>query len=129
MNLLWSFRSRNRQGRNVTEFSDENRLLELHKRLLNGDRVASAEIAELLLVRMTNEMSRRFPKTDVQIVCDGVTDAILEFCANASRFNRSKGVPLYRFIMMAARRNVLNLLRSEVRRKNREETFVQLTDA
>jgi hypothetical protein len=128
MNSSWYSKNQNGKGKDVPDFIDENRLLDLHKRLLDGDRVASAEVAQLLLVWMTREVSRLFPRTDVQIVCDGVTDAILEFCANPDRYDKTLGVPVHRFIGMAARRNVSNLVRAEVRRKNREQKFVGLAD-
>lgn len=105
---------------------DEIRLLSLYKRLLDGDRLASAEISELLLGKMTRDVARKFPRIDTEIICDGVTDAILEFCAKPHRFNDSLGIPLYRFIAMAAWRNVANLVRSDARRRAREQKSLEL---
>ena len=96
-------------------------LLSLHERLLGGDRTAPEEIARRLLASLIDEVSRKFPKTDEGLVCDGVTDAILEYCARPAHFNAARGVPLARFLQMASWRNVANLVRGEKRRKAREQ--------
>ena len=107
----------------MDQVCDPARLLELHKRLLKGDRTASEEIASLLLSPLANRICRKFPFTDEQIVADGVTDAVLDYCENPQKFDATRGVPLDGFIHMAARRNVSNLLRGEKRRKVREEKY------
>jgi len=104
---------------------DPTKLLELHRRLLRGDRTASEEVASLLLIPLINQISRRFPFTDKQIVADGVTDAILDYCGKPRKFITTLGVPLDGFIHMAARKNVSNLLRGETRRKAREGKYAQ----
>jgi len=96
-------------------------LLSLHKRLLSGDRVASGEIARCLLRPLVDEVSRKFPTTDGDIVSDCVTDAILDYCAKPTLFNPARGLPLARFLQMASWRNVANLVRSEKRLKAREQ--------
>jgi RNA polymerase sigma-70 factor (ECF subfamily) len=58
---------------------------------------------------------------DEQIVADGVTDALLAYCTTPERFDGKRGIPLDRFLHMAAWRNVANSLRGEKRRKAREE--------
>ncbi len=101
------------------EHPDE--LISLHERLLYGDRTASEEIASRLLAPLVDEVSRKFPATDKDVVCDGVTDAILDYCTRPAQFDRKRGVPLARFLQMASWRNVANLVRSEKRRRVREE--------
>jgi hypothetical protein len=96
-------------------------LIGLHERLLHGDRTAPEEIATRLLSPLLKEVSRKFPATDKDLVCDGVTDAILDYCVRPAQFDRKKGVPLVRFLQMASWRNVANLVRGEKRRKVREE--------
>jgi RNA polymerase sigma-70 factor, ECF subfamily len=96
-------------------------LLILHERLLSGDRIASEELARHVLRPLVDEVSRKFPTTDADIVCDGVTDAILDYCAKPTLFNPGRGLPLARFLQMASWRNVANLVRSEKRRKAREQ--------
>ncbi len=105
----------------MPERYDPTHLLVLHRRLLAGDRTAPEEVASLLLVPLVREISHKFPQTDEQIIWDGASDAVLDYCARPHQFDESRGVPLDRFLQGAAWRNVANLLRGETRRKAREE--------
>jgi DNA-directed RNA polymerase specialized sigma24 family protein len=100
---------------------DSDQFLALHSRLLAGDRTASEEVASLLLAPLLQEISHQLPRVDEQIVYDGITEAILDYCAQPRQFDEKRGVPLDRFLRMAASRNVANALRGEMRRKAREE--------
>ena len=100
---------------------DSAQLLELHRRLLTGDRTASEEVVRLLHASLTQEVSAQFPHTDQHIIWDGVIDAMLDYCARPQQFDAERGVSLKRFLRLAARRNVVNMLRGEQRRKVREE--------
>lgn len=95
-------------------------LHQLHERLLAGDRLASEELSRLLLIPLSQEIGKRFPKVDEQIVSDGVIDAVLDYCTCPGKFDISRDVPLERFLAAAAWRNVDNLLIGERRRKFRE---------
>jgi hypothetical protein len=108
----------------MAKSGDAERLLVIHKRLLDGDRVAPEELAGLLLQQLAQEVARKFPHTDLHIAYDGVTDALLDYCAKPSAFDACRGVPLDRFLAQAAWRNVANLVRGEQRRKVREEKSV-----
>jgi RNA polymerase sigma-70 factor (ECF subfamily) len=103
-------------------------LLLLHQRLLGGDRVASAELIELLLSHLMSEMERKFPTSDVQLVSDGVTDALLDYCDRPETFDPRRGAPLDRFLARAAWGNIKNLRRGEARKKAREAKAAEMTD-
>ncbi len=109
----------------MPQVCDPSQLLELHKRLLLGDRTASEEVASQLLAPLTLQVSRKFPFTDEQIIFDGVTDAILDYCEKPQKFDATRGIPIDGFLHMAARKNVSNLLRGENRRKAREGRYGQ----
>jgi RNA polymerase sigma-70 factor (ECF subfamily) len=96
-------------------------LLELHGRLLAGDRTASEEVMRLLHALLIQEVSTQFRHTDQHIIWDGVIDAVLDYCARPQQFDAERGVSLKRFLRLAARRNIVNILRGEQRRKVREE--------
>jgi len=100
---------------------DSAQLLELHRRLLTGDRTASEEVVRLLHASLTQEVSAQFRHTDQHIIWDGVIDAMLDYCARPQQFDAERGVSLTRFLRLAARRNIMNRLRGEQRRKAREE--------
>jgi hypothetical protein len=105
----------------MAESNKAQQLLILHTRLLNGDRIAPEELARLLLSSLSRELARKFPHTDEHLICDGVTDALLEYCARPNNFDTSRGVPLDRFLARAAWRNVANIVRGERRRQAREK--------
>src|SRR3982750_286115 len=111
----------------MAEERDAQLFLALNKRLLEGDRVAPAELMEVLLPRLIREMQGKFPKTDPHLVSDGVTDALLDYCARPAAFDWKRGVPLDRFLAKAGWRNIANLLRGEQRRKVREANSSELT--
>ncbi|MBI3245335.1 MAG: hypothetical protein HYZ50_02375 [Deltaproteobacteria bacterium] len=97
------------------------RFLVLHRRLLAGDRTASEELISFLLSPLTRQVARQFPTTDEQAIWDGVSAALLDYCARPQQFDESFGIPLDRFLGRTAWRNVANILRGEKRRKAREE--------
>ena len=109
----------------MAQGNDALQFLELHQRLLSGDRTASEEVASKLLSPLGEEIGRKFPRTDRQIVWDGVTEAILDYCSRPNQFDAARGVPLDRFLSMGAWRNVANAVRGEVRRKARESKVGQ----
>jgi RNA polymerase sigma-70 factor (ECF subfamily) len=92
----------------------------LHKRLLDGDRLASEELSRLVLAPLVEELLRKFPGTDEHLIRDGVIDAVFDYCTDPQRFDAGREVPLDRFLATAAWRNVDNLLIAERRRKQRE---------
>jgi RNA polymerase sigma-70 factor, ECF subfamily len=100
---------------------DQDSLLILHERLLRGDRLASEELARLVLPPLEEGIARRFPRADEQLTSDGVIDAVLDYCASPQQFDAGKNVPLDRFLATAAWRNVDNLLIGERRRRQREK--------
>lgn len=100
-------------------------LLGLHQRLLEGDRVAPALLFQLLLEPLSREMKKDFPQTDAHLLCDGITDALLDLCTRPKQFDPAQGTPLDRFLALASWRNIRDLLRTEKRRKAREEKFTK----
>src|SRR5581483_115875 len=84
------------------------------------DRLASEKLSRLLLPPLVEEIGRRFPRKDEQIIADGVINALLDYCGDPQQFRPDKGVPLDRYLATAAWRNVDNLLTGERRRKARE---------
>jgi RNA polymerase sigma-70 factor (ECF subfamily) len=100
---------------------DSSQLLELHRRLCDGDRTASEELAELILNTLMEGLSRQFPRSPEDICYEAVTTAFLDYCAQPHRFDAERGVPLHRFLLLASRYDMLNLLRGEARRRAHEE--------
>jgi hypothetical protein len=100
---------------------DSSQLLGLHRRLCDGDRTASEELAELILDTLMEGISRQFPRSDEAMRYEAVTKAFLYYCAQPHQFNAARNVPLHLFLLMASKYDMLNLLRGEARRKVHEE--------
>ena len=96
----------------------------LHERVLSGDVVAAEGVARILL-RMTTRLRRRFPRIAHDLAATAVVDAVMEYLRRPSQFDPDRGLPLDRFILHSAARNVLNLRQAEVRRATRESMYSQ----
>jgi hypothetical protein len=99
--------------------------LALHRRLCDGDPTAPDELAALILGPLVEQVARRYPRTDEQVIWDGVGAAFLDYCARPHQFDETHGVPLERFLHMASWRNVANILRNNLRRQAREEEIAR----
>ena len=97
-----------------------------HRRLCDGDRTASDEIAEILLPPLFERISRQFSRVDEHLRYQAIVDALLDYCAQPQQFDAGRGLPLTSFLLLAARRNLLNLLRGEERRRARQEHSAQM---
>ncbi len=106
---------------------EDDALLALHRRLLDGDRVASEEAARLLLVPLMEETRQQYPRLDEQLIADAVVDALLDYFSEPSRAeSRGQSGPRA-FLRKAAWRNAANVYRSTKRRKVREQTWMTRT--
>lgn len=91
---------------------------ELHRLLLNGDPTAPARIVERHLDRLIERLSARFPNVP-DLVEDAVSQALTAYVMNPQIYNPDLS-PLFNFLFMAAKRDLLNLLAAEERRLKRE---------
>jgi DNA-directed RNA polymerase specialized sigma24 family protein len=106
---------------------ESSQLLAFHRRLCDGDRTASDELAELLLNPLAERISRQFPRADEHLRYQAVADALLDYCARPQQFDEGRGVPFASFLLMTCRRNLLNLLRGETRRRTHEGQAAQMS--
>jgi hypothetical protein len=98
------------------------RLLQLHCRLVAGDETTSRELCQLLLEPLVQRVAGCFQRgTDEHHIHTAVADVLLKYIADPSRFDPEAGAPLDRFLQLAAQRDVLNLLRGDIRRRTREQ--------
>jgi DNA-directed RNA polymerase specialized sigma24 family protein len=83
---------------------------ELHQRLLAGDVVASAEIAEQLLFAVIQQMRRRYPQLDEpHRVDEAVHDAFMTYFQHPERYNPEKS-SLAAYLLMSAEGDLRNNL-------------------
>ncbi len=91
----------------------------LHEELLSGSTVASAQLAELLLVNVSKFLkSTFFNVKDEHIIATSVEDAILTYLRNPDEFDPERG-SLLSYIITAAKWRLLSAI-SRKREKNVE---------
>jgi len=98
-------------------------LLALHKRLADGDPLASSEAAAMLLRPLVDEIQQKYPRLDEQMIADAVVDALLDYFADPSSAEKSGGVDPRGYLSRAAWRNAANLWRGSRRRGRREKEW------
>jgi len=83
---------------------------EIHDRLVQGDKVASAELAEALLDRLVSELKRRFPgESDQDLFVDATIEAVMSYIKRPGQFDLDRR-SLRGYLLMAADRDFRNLL-------------------
>lgn len=83
----------------------------LHERLVAGDELATAEIAELFMRPLIGNLAAMFPAVkDHHLIATAVEDALLSYFARPGQFDPSK-LTLFKYLRMAARSDLLNSLR------------------
>jgi RNA polymerase sigma-70 factor, ECF subfamily len=91
----------------------------LHARLLAGDVVASADLAEAYLPPLVARLARAFPHLDGDVVETIATDVVLATAEHSERYQPDRG-PLGAYLLMAARGDLRNAFQSAARRRARE---------
>jgi RNA polymerase sigma-70 factor (ECF subfamily) len=93
---------------------------ELHERLLDGDLVASQELATAFLPAVVDRLKQRFPRlNDETLIFDAATDAILSYAERPSQYD-PQGLRLLSYLIMSADGDLKNALRRHQRRAHRE---------
>lgn len=90
--------------------------MELHRRLLERDPTATAELAQAVYPGLVRRLSREFEaQKDWMLPHDAATEAFMAYVKKPDRFDPTKrSLPGY--LLMAARRDLLNMIASERRR-------------
>jgi RNA polymerase sigma factor (sigma-70 family) len=106
--------------------------LDLHRRLIDGDPVASAQLAEAYLDRLIDFLKatndRSIPR---EFIADAAGDALVSLIKKPASFDpgRNSGeLPLWAYLKMAAKRDLQNILNKEQRRKKKSLENVELSD-
>jgi hypothetical protein len=99
--------------------------LSLHRRLFDGDPVASADLASSYLNPLIAQLSKQNRVAD-DLIEEAAEEALVSLIKNPGSFNASRNKsdrPLFAYLLMSARRDLQNLLARENRRRCR---FVRL---
>jgi len=88
-----------------------------HNRLVAGDRVASEELAGLLLDPLVARLRRRWPRwKHTDVLYDAAVDVVLDYLQAPERYDPGSG-PLLRWLEIAAHRDLTNAYRSVRQRR------------
>jgi RNA polymerase sigma-70 factor (ECF subfamily) len=100
-------------------------LIDLHARVVNGDRAALEVIAEQAVSGLYRHLRCAFRRADADVLQDAVDDALMDYARCPERFDASSDEALDRCLYRAAWRNVANSLRDDVRRRKQNAQYVR----
>jgi RNA polymerase sigma-70 factor (ECF subfamily) len=89
-----------------------------HRRILQCDITAFAELSETALPYLISFLQSIFPNSDTHLHDMVAIDCLLSYQARPEQYNRNK-LSLFAFLKMAARRDMLNALDREARQVRR----------
>lgn len=103
---------------------NKNKWDELHNRLLSGDVIASAEIAEYFMPLLINKLNQGFQTIDDPHLIDtAVIDTLMDYLTNPNQYNSNRG-NLYSYFVLKAKSDLLNYLRQ----KKIDHSLLNLTE-
>lgn len=92
----------------------------IHQRLIEKDPVAPSELVQAYIESLVRRLNLQFPNLDdPHFVHDAAADALLNYAQRPERFKPEKG-KLNSYLLMSARGDLINRLKSEGRRRQRE---------
>jgi RNA polymerase sigma-70 factor (ECF subfamily) len=98
--------------------------LSLHRRLVDGDVTASADLAtkflDPLIDWLVEKNSSKVPK---DICIEAAEDALIALVKSPRSFNPDRGMRLFAYLRMSAQGDLRNILRREGRQRQREMGF------
>lgn len=92
--------------------SNENKKMwnELHNRLISGDVIVSAEIAEYFIPFLIGKLNRLFQNIDdPHLIETAVIDALMDYLSKPNQYDPSRG-NLFSFLILKAKSDLLNFL-------------------
>jgi hypothetical protein len=95
----------------------------LHVRVLAGDSLALEYFEGIILETIPRRLERHFPRVPWDFAVDAAVDASLEYAAAPRRSDPTRLPSVVDFVYMIARRNLVNRLQSEFKRKQRERRY------
>jgi DNA-directed RNA polymerase specialized sigma24 family protein len=101
--------------------------LDLHIRVVRGDREALEQVAGELSPALRRRLRRAFPRTTPELIVEAAHDAILAYSARPLEFDIGRGVLLESYLYGIASRILRDRLRSLKRHSVRDGKYAQHT--
>ena len=102
---------------------------DLHFRILAGDSAAVSELLQSFAPTLIRRLRQTFTRVSEVHIVDGVDEAVVDYVLRPTQYDSHIGVSLFRYLYWASRRNVLDYIRSESRRRGRERAYAELITA
>lgn len=102
---------------------DPHLLEKIHRRLVDGDPTAPADLAETVLDALATRLRARFPDVpDPDLIDDAVADAVLNYAERPGQFDPAKR-GLFGYLQMSAGGDLKNAMKTAQRRRQREQSL------
>lgn len=97
---------------------------ELHNRLISGDVIVSAELAEFFMPLMICRLNRGFQNIDdPHLIETSVVDALMDYLTKPNQYDPNRG-NLFSFLILKAKSDLLNYLRQN----KKDQSFLNLAE-
>ena len=106
--------------------SEENKIKwgELHNRLISGDVIVSAELAEFFMPLMIGRLNRGFQNIDdPHLIETSVVDALMDYLTKPNQYDPNRG-NLFSYLILKAKSDLLNYLRQN----KKDQSFLNLAE-
>jgi DNA-directed RNA polymerase specialized sigma24 family protein len=95
----------------------------LHERVVAGEEDALRELIGKMHPSIRLKLRRRFRRASDDLIADAVEDAIVHYTLKPNSYDPARGVPVFAFLYLAARRNLIDAIKVERRRRHREQDY------
>lgn len=97
---------------------------ELHNRLISGDVIVSAELAEFFMPLLIGRLNRGFQNIDdPHLIETSVVDALMDYLTRPNQYDPSRG-NLFSYLILKAKSDLLNYLRQN----KKDQSFLNLAE-
>ncbi len=99
---------------------DEPWLQEQHQRLIDGDPLASSDIASAIYPAFIGIFSKKYSGIEQELIANAVADAVIAYLKHPQDYPADKGIKLFNYLYTRIKGLTLNYYQKEKTRKSRE---------
>jgi RNA polymerase sigma-70 factor (ECF subfamily) len=104
----------------MTAYIDELWLQEQHLRLIDGDPLASSDIASAIYPTFIGIFSKKYAGIEQELIANAVVDAVIAYLKCPQDYPADKGIKLFSYLYTRIKSLTLNYYQKEKARKSRE---------
>lgn len=111
----------------MASFPDKDWCVETHRRLVDGDPTASAELYKAIFLPLVGWLYVKRRTRDKELIRDAATDSIVDYIKRPDRW-KARSSTLVSYLCMSADRDLLNALEKTNRRRKHEVLSADVED-